>query len=160
MTTGFGFCANCGTPRISADQKFCAVCGTPLPEAVPPLAEEAPAQPGRTWKWEQAYGDVYAHRTWPLPPSPTPPMESGGRVSPPPVLTATCYPEGMRLLVNGVDCVVGEGGVVQKVADDGLLHCSVCNDTRRDEDGDECEHCESPPAPPPPAAPPVESGER
>lgn len=43
MTTGFGFCAGCGTPRISADQKFCAVCGQVLGTAA--VAAPAPAQP-------------------------------------------------------------------------------------------------------------------
>ena len=39
MTTGFGFCATCGTPRLAADQKFCAVCGS----ALAPMAPPAPA---------------------------------------------------------------------------------------------------------------------
>jgi hypothetical protein len=43
MTTGFGFCANCGTPRLAADQKFCAVCGSALAPA--PQAPVAPAAP-------------------------------------------------------------------------------------------------------------------
>ena len=46
MTTGFGFCANCGTPRLAADQKFCAVCGSTLAPTAPPApARVAPAAP-------------------------------------------------------------------------------------------------------------------
>jgi antitoxin (DNA-binding transcriptional repressor) of toxin-antitoxin stability system len=46
MTTGFGFCANCGTPRLAADQKFCAVCGSALSPTAPPApAQAAPAAP-------------------------------------------------------------------------------------------------------------------
>ena len=42
MTTGFGFCANCGTPRTAVDQKFCNTCGSAFPAATPP---SPPAQP-------------------------------------------------------------------------------------------------------------------
>jgi hypothetical protein len=50
MTTGFGFCAQCGTPRIAAEQRFCAGCGTDLaamvvPPPVPPVAAAPPALP-------------------------------------------------------------------------------------------------------------------
>lgn len=52
MTTGFGFCPNCGTPRATADQRFCPSCGaatvwsapTPPPPASSPGATWAPAQ--------------------------------------------------------------------------------------------------------------------
>jgi hypothetical protein len=43
MTTGFGFCATCGTPRAAADQKFCAVCGSAISFAAPPPPPEPPA---------------------------------------------------------------------------------------------------------------------
>ncbi|MGA3058324.1 MAG: zinc ribbon domain-containing protein [Candidatus Limnocylindrales bacterium] len=36
MATGFGFCPNCGTPRVAAEQKFCAGCGANLTMVVPP----------------------------------------------------------------------------------------------------------------------------
>ena len=49
MTMGFGFCANCVTPRLAADQKFCAVCGSGLaptaPPAPAPVAPPAPPAP-------------------------------------------------------------------------------------------------------------------
>ncbi len=48
MTTGFGFCPQCGTPRIAADQRFCAACGNDLSAlvAAPPApAAAAPAPP-------------------------------------------------------------------------------------------------------------------
>ena len=41
MTMGFGFCANCGTPRVAAEQRFCAGCGLALSLASPP-APQAP----------------------------------------------------------------------------------------------------------------------
>ncbi len=45
MTTGFGFCATCGTPRAAADQKFCAVCGSAVSSAAPPVAPLPPVAP-------------------------------------------------------------------------------------------------------------------
>ena len=35
MTTGFGFCPNCGTPLVSVGQKFCIGCGHAFAGAVP-----------------------------------------------------------------------------------------------------------------------------
>lgn len=47
MTTGFGFCSSCGTPRIAAEQRFCAGCGADLSVNValapPAAAVELPA---------------------------------------------------------------------------------------------------------------------
>jgi hypothetical protein len=40
MALGFGFCPNCGTPRISTGQKFCAECGLTL-TLVAPIAPPA-----------------------------------------------------------------------------------------------------------------------
>jgi hypothetical protein len=50
MTTGFGFCPNCGTPRVAAEQRFCAGCGATLSSAAPsapvePMAPMAPPAP-------------------------------------------------------------------------------------------------------------------
>src|SRR5664280_819073 len=39
MTMGFGFCPNCGTPRVAAEQKFCAGCGLALSPASPPAPQ-------------------------------------------------------------------------------------------------------------------------
>ena len=36
MTTGFGFCHNCGTPLVSVGQKFCAACGLAFSGVMPP----------------------------------------------------------------------------------------------------------------------------
>ena len=41
MMMGFGFCPNCGTPRVAAEQRFCAGCGLALAAASPP-APQAP----------------------------------------------------------------------------------------------------------------------
>lgn len=45
MTTGFGFCPNCGTPLVSAGQKFCIGCGYAFSSAVPPAPPAASAAP-------------------------------------------------------------------------------------------------------------------
>jgi hypothetical protein len=50
MTTGFGFCPNCGAALTEAGQRFCAACGFTLSgaaasAAVPPPAPVAPAPP-------------------------------------------------------------------------------------------------------------------
>ncbi|MGZ6268154.1 MAG: zinc ribbon domain-containing protein [Candidatus Limnocylindrales bacterium] len=49
MNTGFGFCPQCGTPRIAADQRFCAACGNDLSALVAappaPAVAAAPAAP-------------------------------------------------------------------------------------------------------------------
>jgi hypothetical protein len=45
MTTGFEFCATCGTPRAAADQKFCAVCGSAFSPAPPAFAPPPPPAP-------------------------------------------------------------------------------------------------------------------
>ena len=45
MTTGFGFCPNCGTPRIAAEQKFCAGCGAALSPVAPAALMAAPPAP-------------------------------------------------------------------------------------------------------------------
>jgi hypothetical protein len=80
MTTGFGFCPQCGTPRIAAEQRFCAGCGTdlaaivvppptppvaaalptPLPVAAPPApAAAVPSQPPTPPAWSVAPAQSY-----------------------------------------------------------------------------------------------------
>jgi len=79
MTTGFGFCSSCGTPRIAAEQRFCAGCGAdlsvnvaPAPPAAAvelpavettPLAAPEPARPGACIRTHRAAGLVDAVRT-------------------------------------------------------------------------------------------------
>ena len=43
MTTGFGFCPNCGAPLTEAGQRFCAACGFTLPVAEAAAAAITPA---------------------------------------------------------------------------------------------------------------------
>jgi len=67
MTTGFGACANCGTPRMAAEQAACATCGAPFtappawatpqtPQAQPqtwqqtPQAQQTPQVQPQTWQ--------------------------------------------------------------------------------------------------------------
>jgi len=64
MTTEFGFCANCGTARLAADQKFCAVCGS----ALSPFAPPAPVQ----WPTEPVPAPVVAEATAEVVPAPAP----------------------------------------------------------------------------------------
>ena len=66
MTTGFGFCANCGTPATSAAEKFCASCGTALPAHAATAAAAAAAAP----------------------PPPPPPPPVGAPYAPPPYTPA------------------------------------------------------------------------
>ena len=75
MTTGFAFCATCGTPRDATDQKFCAGCGSafstaaPAPPPAPPAPVASPPSPA-------------APAAWSMPPAPPyPPGYVGG---PPP----------------------------------------------------------------------------
>lgn len=45
MSTGFGFCPTCGTPRTAADQKFCGTCGSSFAvgaQSAPPVAAPVP----------------------------------------------------------------------------------------------------------------------
>ena len=72
MTTGFGFCPNCGTPRMAADQRFCAGCGATLSPAAPsaPVEPMAPVEPPATTADAVA---VVAEP--PVPPASTAPVE-------------------------------------------------------------------------------------
>jgi hypothetical protein len=47
MTTGFGSCPTCGTPKVASDQAFCAICGASFVVAPPPAPPAWPsaAQP-------------------------------------------------------------------------------------------------------------------
>lgn len=45
MAAQFGFCANCGTPRASADQAFCPGCGSTFQPASPVAAAAVPPPP-------------------------------------------------------------------------------------------------------------------
>ena len=70
MTTGFGFCSNCGTPRIAAEQKFCAGCGSTISAVAPPVSGPA------AW-------------TAPVPPAPEPEVA----IVAPPAWSAPAEPE-------------------------------------------------------------------
>jgi hypothetical protein len=80
MTTGFAFCATCGTPRDAADQKFCAGCGSALPPAapspprVPPAPVASPPSPVAPAAWSMPLAPQY------------PPTYLGG---PPPAYTGS-----------------------------------------------------------------------
>jgi hypothetical protein len=89
MTTGFGFCATCGTPRAAADQKFCAVCGSAISSAAPPPAPEPPAFVAPPPPPEpQAFA---APPAFPAPPLAPPPAFAAPPVAPPPVWPAPPY---------------------------------------------------------------------
>jgi len=62
MMMGFGFCPNCGTPRVAAEQRFCAGCGL----ATAPVASPAPPAP------EPIAAPVPVSSEWtsPIPPPP------------------------------------------------------------------------------------------
>ena len=89
MTTGFGFCATCGTPRAAADQKFCAVCGSAVSSAAPPPPPEPPA--------------FAAPPVAPLPPAAAPP------VAPPPVWPAPPYAGSPTYAAPSAPAATGTG---------------------------------------------------
>jgi hypothetical protein len=60
MTTGFGYCANCGTPRVSTEQTTCNACGAVF--AAPPTWAQ-PAQPA----WQQPAWQQPAPPAWQQP---------------------------------------------------------------------------------------------
>jgi hypothetical protein len=89
MTTGFGFCARCGTPRGSADVKFCATCGATFTSAAPPTAQQLPVAPPPPPgpQYPQAYPPPpLAQPVYP-PPGPQYPQ-----AYPPPPLAQPVYP--------------------------------------------------------------------
>jgi hypothetical protein len=74
MSTGFGFCPTCGTPRTAAEQKFCAVCGSafaagaaPAPPVAPVAAAVPPVAPP-PWSTPPA-GEATAPSAWAAPPA-------------------------------------------------------------------------------------------
>ncbi len=109
MTTGFGFCARCGTPRIGADQKFCAVCGSalspnaaqaqadtpapvtvsipapawpapaPMPAALPEASPVVPPRPAIAYSAAPAPGYEPPTPSYPAPP---PPAATGFKITP------------------------------------------------------------------------------
>ena len=76
MTTEFGFCPNCGTPRISAEQRFCAECGltltpvTPIAPPGPPAVVAGPVEPAPP----TAAVDAAAPPAWSVPPATAQPV--------------------------------------------------------------------------------------
>jgi len=62
MTTGFGLCAVCGSPRSAAEQKFCATCGSALsPAAQPPV--QPPPYPQPAWSMPPAGHDPQGYQS-------------------------------------------------------------------------------------------------
>ena len=102
MTMGFGFCANCGTPRLAADQKFCAVCGSGLAPTAPPApAPVAPPAPPAPVKVAPAPPAPEVEAAIPAPPAPDasaveapapPPPWASAPVAPPPAPPAWSPP--------------------------------------------------------------------
>lgn len=102
MTTGFGFCPTCGTPRQAADQRFCPVCGSalaaPAPAAPPPpvaAATPPPPPPPPTTPAEsraEAAAPVPADWTSPIPPPPAPQPEGAAPAAQPPAAPAWSIP--------------------------------------------------------------------
>lgn len=87
MTTGFGFCANCGTPKNAADQRFCAGCGSDLATAAPSGYPPQPVAPPPPAQWAA-----------PVPPSPAQWVPQP--VAPAPAARASATPQ--LLVVGGL----------------------------------------------------------
>ena len=84
MATGFGFCANCGTPAGAPDEKFCASCGAAMP--VNAAAQAGAAGAG-------AVGSAAPIAAAP-PPAPTPPPWATAPTPPPYTPAPTPPPYG------------------------------------------------------------------
>ena len=74
MTTGFGFCPTCGTPRTAAEQKFCPACGSAFAVGVSPALPVAPVAssvpPGAPPAWSTPpAGEPTAQAPWTAPPA-------------------------------------------------------------------------------------------
>jgi len=110
MTTEFGFCASCGTPRIAADQKFCAVCGSALVPAAPPapfhsappadLPDAPPAWSVPPAPYLQAAPTAPVSPTYQAGPAYSPAPAPSGR--PAPTSAARGFKIAPRLLLVGV----------------------------------------------------------
>jgi hypothetical protein len=73
MTTGFGFCPICGTPRTAAEQKFCPACGSAFaaePAVLPGALVAGPVPPGAPPAWSTPpAGEPTAQAPWTAPPA-------------------------------------------------------------------------------------------
>ena len=98
MTTAFGFCPTCGTPRAAAEQKFCPTCGSalaaaPAAFAVPPVA--GPVAPGAPPAWSPPPAvQPTAQAPW------TAPQAVSGGAAP---LAAPFAPGGTGVVASGVN---------------------------------------------------------
>jgi hypothetical protein len=124
MTTGFGFCPTCGTPRTAAEQKFCPACGSAFaaaPAALPvaPVASSVPPGAPPAWSTPPA-GEPTAQAPWTAPPaSPQaapsyPPPYPGAPTAAPSASAATSAGNKSRrplLLLGGLVLVVAIVGV-------------------------------------------------
>jgi hypothetical protein len=115
MTTGFGFCPTCGTPRTAAEQKFCPVCGSAFAVGVSPALPVAPVAgpvpPGAPPAWSTPpAGEPTAQAPWTAPPA-----VSGGEAPPPapsaPATTSAGTKSRRPLLVVGGLVLVAIVGV-------------------------------------------------
>jgi hypothetical protein len=95
MTTGFGFCPNCGTPRIAAEQRFCAGCGATLSPSEPmaPVEPMAPPAPAESAEAAAAVQPAPAEAAQPAappaaPPTAVPPAPPAWAVASPAAATA------------------------------------------------------------------------
>jgi hypothetical protein len=73
MSTAFGFCPTCGTPRTTADQRFCGVCGSafaPGAQAAPPIQPVAPPAPPPPQQWMASVPPPYLGAAQPGVPAP------------------------------------------------------------------------------------------
>jgi hypothetical protein len=96
MTTGFGFCPNCGAAMTEAGQRFCAVCGFTLPVSAAAAAGVAPAS-----------AMVPPHPAGPPPPAPPWAMAPVAPVGATPPRTAV----SPALILVGVLVIVAIGAV-------------------------------------------------
>lgn len=92
MTTGFGFCGNCGTPSTGPGEKFCGSCGATLPAAaaaaavpvaaaaaMPPTPPYAPPIPPYA---PPPYAPAPGQPAWGMPPGAAPVGPARSSVNP------------------------------------------------------------------------------
>ena len=102
MTMGFGFCPNCGTPRVAAEQRFCAGCGGALSPVAPP-APQVP-EPPQSQAREPIAAPVPSEWTSPMPPPPTsePVPAAEAPAAPPPWAARPAVPPAEALAAQPV----------------------------------------------------------
>ncbi|HEX7591866.1 MAG TPA: hypothetical protein VF375_07930 [Candidatus Limnocylindrales bacterium] len=128
MTTGFGSCANCGTPRVSPQQTACNVCGAAFPAA--PMwskpeqtAWQAPDQQQPPPVWQPPVQPQPQLQAWQQAPAPQPAQPQAWQPQPAQQDWSAGYPQGYpgyapaRSSNKGmIAAVVGGAGVVLVLA--------------------------------------------